>query len=257
MGSGFMTEIHTRRSEFLAGMRDTFPLTVGGIPFSIIFGASALNAGLSAAAAMGLSVIVFAGSAEIVAVNLVGQGVGIPLIVFTTFIINVRHALYSATLSPHVKHLSQRWLLPLGFWLTDETFAVVITRYSQPDTSPFKHWYHLGSSVLEYMAWNFGTLVGIVAGQSIPNLSQYGLAFAMDVTFIGMIMPQLKNRPLVLAALVAGLSAVALNNVPNKLGLIIAVFIGIAVGLIAETLSPNDALEDEMPQPITSEEIPS
>ncbi|MBA3869413.1 MAG: AzlC family ABC transporter permease [Anaerolineae bacterium] len=252
-----MTEVHTRRSEFLAGMRDTVPLEIGSIPFGIIFGALAVNSGLSPAAAMGFSIFVYAGSAQFIGSNLVAQGVGIPLIVFTTFIINVRHALYGATLAPHMKHLSQRWLLPLGFWLTDETFAMVVIRYNKPDSSPFKHWYHLGSSITMYINWNFWTFIGIVAGQRIPDLSQYGLAFAMDVTFIGMIMPQLKNRPMVLAALVAGFSAVALNNVPNKLGLIIAVFIGIAVGLITEMLTGETTPVDPVAQPITTEEIPS
>lgn len=250
-----MTEIHTRRSEFLAGIRDTFPLVVGAIPFGLIFGALAVNSGLSPAAAMGFSLFVFAGSSQFIASGLVAQSVGIPLIVFTTFIVNVRHALYSATLAPHMKHLPQRWLLPLGFWLTDETFAVVVTRYNQPDTSPFKHWYHLGSSVIMYLNWNFWSLIGLVAGQTIPDLSRYGLAFAMDVTFIGMVMPQLKNRPMVLAALVAGLSAVTLNNLPNKLGLIIAVFIGIAVGIIAEVLSPKNIGLEERLTPSISETV--
>jgi 4-azaleucine resistance transporter AzlC len=252
-----MTEDYTRRSEFLAGIRATVPLVIGASPFSLVFGALAVNSGLTPAAAMGFSAIVFAGSAQFIASGLIAQGVGIPLIVFTTFIVNVRHALYSITLAPHMKHLPQRWLLPLGFWLTDETFVVVVTRYNQPDTSPFKHWYHLGSSVIMYLNWNFWTFIGLVAGQSIPDLSKYGLAFALDVTFIGMVIPQLKNRPMVLAALVAGVSAVALNNVPNKLGLIVAVFIGIAVGLAAEMLSPNDAPIDPATQPITTEEIPS
>ncbi len=252
-----MLETYTRRSEFLAGVRDTLPLEVGAIPFGIIFGALAVNSGLSPAAAMGFSLFVFAGSSQFIGSNLVGQGVGIPLIVFTTFIVNVRHALYSATLAPHMKHLPQRWLLPLGFLLTDETFVVVISRYNQPDKSAFKHWYHLGSSVIMYLNWNFLTFIGIVAGQRIPDLSAFGLSFAMDVTFIGMVIPQLKNRPMVLAALVAGLSAVALNNLPNKLGLIVAVFIGIGVGIAAEMFSPKDTIEDALkPTPI-SEEIPS
>jgi 4-azaleucine resistance transporter AzlC len=232
-----MTEAPTRRSEFIAGLRDSVPLEVGAIPFAIIFGALAVNNGLSAAAAMGFSLFVYAGSAQFIGATLVGQGVGIPLIVFTTFIVNARHALYGATLAPHMKHLSQRWLLPLGFWLTDETFVLVVRRYNQPDTSPLKHWYHLGSSVLMYVNWSFWTFIGLVAGQRIPDLSRYGLAFAMDVTFIGMIVPQLKTRPMLLAALVAGVSAVALNHVPNRLGLLIAVFIGIVVGLLTEMLT--------------------
>lgn len=241
-----MTELHTRRSEFIAGIRDTFPLVVGAIPFGLIFGALAVNNGLSPAAAMGFSLFVFAGSSQFIGAGLVGQGVSMGLIIFTTFIVNVRHALYSTTLAPHMKHLPQRWLLPLGFWLTDETFAVVVTRYNQPDTSAFKHWYHLGSAVIMYLNWNLWTFIGLVAGQSInaEDLARYGLAFAMDVTFIGMIIPQLKNRPMVLAALSAGLSAVLLNGLPNKLGLIVAVFIGIGVGLLAERLMKQDVTTD-------------
>ncbi|MBI1276913.1 MAG: branched-chain amino acid ABC transporter permease [Anaerolineaceae bacterium] len=252
-----MLDTYTRRSEFLAGIRDTLPLEVGGIPFGIIFGALAVNSGLSPAAAMGFSLFVYAGSAQFIGANLVRQSVGILLIVFTTFIINVRHALYSVTLSPHTKHLPQRWLLPLGFWLTDETFVMVINRYNKPDTSPYKHWYHLGSALFMYLNWNLWTLVGIVAGRSIPDLTHYGLDFAMDVTFIGMILPQLKNRPMTLAALVAGVSAVIFNDVPNKLGLIIAVSIGIVVGLITDNLTGETTPIESVTPPITTDEIPS
>lgn len=252
-----MLDTYTRRSEFLMGIRDTLPLEVGGIPFGIIFGALAVNSGLSPAAAMGFSLFVYAGSAQFIGANLVKQGVGILLIVFTTFIINVRHGLYGATLAPHVKRLPQRWLLPLGFWLTDETFVMVINRYNKPDTSPYKRWYHLGVAAFMYLNWNFWTLVGIVAGQSIPDLTRYGLDFAMDVTFIGMILPQLKNRPMTLAALVAGVIAVIFNNVPNKLGLIIAVFIGIAVGILTEIVTGETSAVETVPQPITTDEIPS
>src|SRR4051794_31826352 len=110
-------ELSTRRAEFLAGVRDTIPLVIGGIPFSIIFGAVAVgSSGLSPAAAAGMSAFVFAGSAQFISAGLVGAGASIPVIVATTFVVNLRHALYSATLGPYMKHLPQRWLLPLAFW---------------------------------------------------------------------------------------------------------------------------------------------
>ena len=83
----------------------------------------------------------------------------------TTFIVNLRHALYSASLAPHMKHLPARWLIPLGFWLTDESFVVVIARYTQPDASPFKHWYFLGSALFMYINWNICTLIGVIAAR--------------------------------------------------------------------------------------------
>ncbi len=126
----------TRRSEFWDGVRATFPLVVGAIPFGIIFGALAVNSGLSVGATAAMSAFVFAGSAQFVATGLVAGGAGILVIILTTFVVNLRHSLYSATLAPHVKHLPQRWLVPLGFWLTDETFLVVAERFRRTDQSP-------------------------------------------------------------------------------------------------------------------------
>src|SRR5574341_1141209 len=169
----------TRRAEFWAGVRDTFPLELGAIPFAMIFGAGAVANGISPAGAQAMSLFVFAGSAQFISSQLVGNGVGVWFIVLTTFVVNLRHALYGATLGPYLKRLPQRWLVPLGFWLTDESFVIVFSRYNQPDDSPYKHWYFLGSEIFMYVNWNFWTLVGIVGGQRIPNVASLGLDFAM------------------------------------------------------------------------------
>jgi 4-azaleucine resistance transporter AzlC len=229
-----MQQTFTRRSEFLAGIRDTLPMDIGAIPFGIIFGALAVNSGISPLGTLGLSLFVFAGSSQFIATGLVAQNVSVFIIIVTTFIVNLRHALYSATLAPHLKGLSHKWLLPLGFWLTDETFAVVVNRYNKDDKSPYKHWYHLGSSVIMYANWNACTIIGLVAGQSIPDMRSWGLDFAMAVTFIGLLVPNLKNRPMLLAAMIAGVSAVLFYNLPNKLGLMIAALLGITAGVITE-----------------------
>jgi 4-azaleucine resistance transporter AzlC len=235
-----------RRAEFWAGARATFPLIVGAIPFGFIFGALAVNNGISFAGALAMSLFVFAGSAQFIAARLVGQGVGIGLIIATTFIINLRHALYSATLAPHVRRLSARWLLPLGFWLTDETFVVVINRYIQPDDSPYKHWYYLGSAVFMYINWVLCTLLGLLAGQANSDLQRLGLDFALTVTFIGMLIPLIKSRPVLLAAVVAGAAGVLFYN-PNHTELIVGPLLGVAAGVLAESrlsqqaVTPKDA----------------
>jgi 4-azaleucine resistance transporter AzlC len=230
---------YTRSSEFWAGVRATLPLVIGAIPFGIIFGAVAVTNGLSPAAALGMSVFVYAGSAQFVAANMVASAAPIPLIVLTTFVVNLRHALYSATLAPYMKLLPQRWLLPLGFWLTDETFVTVVQRYQQDDASPYKQWYHLGSSVFMYSNWQLSTLVGIVAGQSIQNPQRWGLDFALVVTFIGMLVPMLSSRPALVAAVVAGVTAVLANGLENKLGLLLAALLGMVAGVIVERRNQN------------------
>jgi 4-azaleucine resistance transporter AzlC len=222
----------TPRAEFIAGVKDTLPLVVGAIPFAIIFGAVAVTNGLSPAAAAGMSAFVYAGSAQFIGAQLVGAGAAIPIIVITTFIVNLRHALYSASLGPYMKHLSQRWIIPLGFWLTDETFVVVIRHFERlGQASP---WYYLGSSLAMYINWQFCTWIGIFAGKNIPEPRSWGLDFALSVTFIGMTVPMLKNRSNVVSVIVAGVVALLANSLPNKLGLILAALLGVAAGVISK-----------------------
>lgn len=229
---------HSRRREFWRGFRATLPLVIGAIPFGIIFGALAVNSGLSAGAAAAMSAIVFAGSSQFIAAGLVAGGAGALIIILTTFVVNLRHSLYSVSLAPHMKHLPQRWLAPLGFWLTDESFLVVIERYRQPDASPYKHWFFLGSAIFMYVNWNLATWIGIVAGQRLPNPAGWGLDFALVVTFIGMVAPGLRNRPVAASVLAAALAAVVLAGLPNRLGLMVATLIGVAAGMLAERLAP-------------------
>ena len=228
--------VRTKKEEFFAGVRDTFPLVVGAIPFGIIFGALAVTSGLSAGATMAMSAFVFAGSAQFVASGLVASGAGVFLIVLTTFIVNLRHALYSATLAPHMRALPQRWLLPLGFWLTDESFVVVIRRYTESDNSPLKHWYFLGSALFMYSNWQLCTFLGLRAGQAIPDPASWGLDFAMVVTFIGMLVPIVTSGPLLISVVTAGAAAVLANSLPNRLGIIVASLAGIIAGVAAERI---------------------
>ena len=186
-------------------------------------------------ATLALSLIVFAGSSQFVAAGLVAQGTGVGLIILTTFIVNLRHGLYSASLGPYLKQLSQRWLLPLGFWLTDETYAVVIKRYREADRSANKHWYYLGSAVLMYVNWQICTVVGIATGQSLAGMSEWGLEIAMVVSFIGIIVPLILTLPMLACALIAGAVALLAHPLPHQLGLMLGAVAGIAIGWLIET----------------------
>lgn len=230
---------HSASSEFWSGARDTIPVIVGAIPFGIIFGALAINAGLSVAATIGLSVFVYAGSSQFVAAGLVAQGAGVLVIVVTTFIVNLRHALYAASIGPYLSAKSRRWLLPLGFWLTDETYAVVVKRYARDDGSPNKHWYHLGSSVAMYSNWQLCTVIGIVAGTQLHEMADWGLEFAMVVTFIGIVVPLLRCVPMVLCAVVAGGVSLWLRDWPNQIGLMLGSIAGIVIAMLVDVDSDD------------------
>ena len=155
--------------------------------------------------------------------------------ILTTFIVNLRHALYGASLAPYLKHLPQKWLVPFGFLLTDETYAVTIRRYQERGVGPHGHWYYIASALFMYTNWQICTLIGIVTGRSLQGAANWGLDFAMVATFIGITVPLIVNRPMLVCTLVAGVTAVLANGLPNKLGLMLAALLGIGAGVLAES----------------------
>jgi 4-azaleucine resistance transporter AzlC len=222
------------QQEALAGARDIFPLVVGAIPFGLIFGTLAQGSGLSFGATLGMSAFVFAGSSQFIALGLLAAGSTLPLIVLTTVVVNLRHLLYAASLLPYLAGTRQGRRGVMGFFLTDEAFAVAIRRYQQPDLSPHKHWYYLGAAVTMYVNWVFCTGLGLTVGQLIPNAATWGLDFAMVATFIGMIVPYATTRPMVGAILTAGLVAVLAQGLPHQLGLMVAAIAGVLAGFSLE-----------------------
>jgi 4-azaleucine resistance transporter AzlC len=226
----------TPRSEFWAGSRGMFPLVVGAIPFGILFGTLASQSGLSVAGTLAMSLFVFAGSAQFIALGLIAAATPLPLIWFTTLVVNLRHLLYALSLLPHVGQLSGRWRLLIGFWLTDESFAVAIARYNQSDASPLKHWYYLGAAVFMYSNWQLCTALGIWLGQKIPDATSWGLDFAMSVTFIGMVVPYVITVPMLITVFVSGSTALLAHGLPHQLGLLVAALSGVAAGFMVEKL---------------------
>lgn len=225
------------QAEFWAGCRAIFPLVVGAIPFGIIFGTLAASSGLSFAGTIAMSAFVFAGSSQFIAIGLVAAGTALPLIIATTLVVNLRHLLYSISIIPHVQHLSQIWKFWLGFWLTDEAFAIAIARYNHSDRSPHKHWFHLGASLFMYVNWQICTIAGLTIGHLMPNAASWGLDFAMSVTFIGMVIPYLTSQPMIVTVLVAGITALLAHGLPHQLGLMVATLIGIGAGVLCERLA--------------------
>lgn len=229
----------TPHGEFWAGARAILPLVVGAIPFGLIFGTLAASSGLSFAATVAMSAFVFAGSSQFIAIGLIAAGTAIPLIVLTTFVVNLRHLLYAASLLPYVKALSPRWKLPIGFLLTDECFVVAIARYHQPDPSPYKHWYYLGAALCMYVNWLLSTVMGLTIGSLIPDATQWGLDFAMSATFIGMVIPYLVTRPMIATVAVAGTVSLLAHTLPHQLGLMVAALAGVATGHFTSTYFPS------------------
>lgn len=220
-----------RRQEFWHGLRDTIPLMIGALPFGIIFGSLGIAQGFSALQVMSMSMFVFSGSAQFMAVGLVGAKAAIWVIWAATFVINLRHLLYAATLVSHVRHLPHYWRFPLAAMLTDETFAVMDLRYRERGSARHAHWFYFASCISMWLNWNFWTLVGVLVGQSFPDVKHWGLEFAMVATFTGIVIPGLKTPPFWAAAITAGLVATLLNDLDYKSGLMLGALAGVVVGV--------------------------
>ncbi|OYV39260.1 MAG: branched-chain amino acid ABC transporter permease, partial [Thiomonas sp. 20-64-5] len=153
------------------------------------------------------------------------------VVVFTTLVVNLRHLLYSASLQPQMARLPQRWRMLLAFWLTDETYAAVHHRYARDDGAPFKHWYTAGSGAAMYGNWLGWTAAGALLGQASPALTHLGLEFALVATFVGIVVPLLRERPSIAVALTAAAVALLARDLPYKLGLLLAALAGVLVGV--------------------------
>lgn len=221
----------TSLNEFVDGARDTIPMMVGAAPFGVIFGTLVTSSPLSLWHGQLMSLAVFAGSAQFIALGLIAGHAGFAVVLTTTFIVNLRHALYSATLAPYVARLPARWRWALGALLTDEVFAVAYAHYRHAPPGSIGPHYFLGSGLAMYVNWQIWTLAGLLFGAAFPRLQSLGLDFAMVATFIAIVVPQLVALRYFAAAVTAGVVALACAAWPYKLGLLAAVAGGVAVGV--------------------------
>jgi 4-azaleucine resistance transporter AzlC len=223
-----------RQSELLAGVRAELPILVGVVPFGLIYGVLSQAAGLPPLAGQAMSAIVFAGSAQLIGVQLMSVAAPLPVIWLTTLVINLRHVLYSATVSPYLQHLGPAWKWLLAYLLTDEAYAMVATHYLDRSKPPeHKHWFYLGAGLTLWSSWQTSTAFGIFLGAQVP--ASWSLDFTLALTFIGIVVPTLRTRPALMSAVVAGVVALATAALPYNLFLTLAAICGIATGYVMES----------------------
>ncbi len=225
-------ESHDAGGEFVRGISALFPLVLGGIPFGMIYGVVATQAGLSLTAAQAASAIVFAGSAQFVATQLVAGGASGIVIVLSVAVINMRHALYSASVAPYLSHLSAPWKALLAYLLTDEAFAVSIGHLQAEGPRAKRHFFLLGAGLMLWASWQASTALGLFVGARLP--ARWSLEFTVPLTFIALVVPQVRDRPALVAALLAGAVAIAARGFPLGLGLLLAAMMGIVAGTLFE-----------------------
>jgi 4-azaleucine resistance transporter AzlC len=223
------------RAAFLSGARAIFPVLLALLPFGLAFGATATGNGLSAAQALGMSVFVFAGAAQLAAVPLLSAGASVAIVFLTVLVVNLRLTLYSASLAPHFKRQPAGWKGLLAYLLTDQAYAATITPFDEGETKEKdKRWYYLGVALAIWVTWQAATMLGIVLGSWASE--SWSLDFVLPLIFIAAAVPAIKDRTTGAASLSAGVAALFCAALPLNLGLISAAIVGVIGGLAAEVL---------------------
>ncbi len=211
---------------FFKGALIILPLSIAVIPWGILAGSLAVEAGLFDIQAQAVSALVFAGSVQLVGMGLIKAGASLTTLLLTTLFLTSRHLLYSATMRTRISHLPVHQRLILGFLLTDELFAVC----SHQTRKQFHFWYAFGAGLSFYLIWQLASLSGILLGQSIPNLDQYGLDFAVAATFIAIVLPTIKKLSVLITVVVALVLSVTFSVLDIEGGIIYSSLIAMSFG---------------------------
>jgi len=224
------------RAALLKGARDISPILLGVIPFGLIAGAAAVTIGLTAIHAIGLSMIVFAGAAQLATIELLGNNSPALVVVATALIINARHIMYSASLGPHFRDLSVPRKVLGSYLLTDQAYAISISRFVDVEEPLSKRFaYYLGAGSTMWITWQLSTAAGALLGAAVPEA--WSLDFAVPLVFLALLVPAVRDRADLVAALAAAGLAIAAVDLPFNLGLLVAAVGGIAAGVLVERRS--------------------
>ena len=226
-------------ASFRAGFAAGSPLLLGIVPFALIYGAAAREAGLSLAQTVSMSLLVFAGSAQLVFVNLWAAKVAVAVLILTCVAVNIRLLIYGASLSlkldPPKGPLEA---LARGYLLTDESYAVSMAGFCNPGFSRRKLPYYLGSGLPTWLGWQSVGIMGYLAGSLIPE--SWPIGIAVPLIFMALLLSIMRaaserKAPRLVAAAAGGIAAMALRDLPLNLGLLLAIVIGVAAGMASES----------------------
>jgi predicted branched-subunit amino acid permease len=173
-----------------------------------------------------MSAVVFAGAAQLAAVELLAKGSPPAVVVATILVVNLRYPMYAASIAPYFRAFSTRWRALLSYLMTDQAYAVALVDYQDRETTPGRRkWYFVGAAGTLWVAWQLSTMTGVLVGAQVPpGLS---LEFAIPLTFLALLVPNVKGAPSALAAVVGGVGTVLGTNLPYDVSLVVAALLGV------------------------------
>jgi Predicted branched-chain amino acid permease (azaleucine resistance) len=224
--------------EVWSALRECAPVVFGIVPFGITCGIMGLTAKMSGAETILMSVFVFAGASQFIGITMLGAGItGWGIIVLTTLLVNLRHLIMGSSLAPYMLKLPFPLQALLTFCLTDEAYALTISRIHK---ARYNVLYQLTVSTVLYLAWVLATAAGVFLGSYISDPLTWGLDFAMPATFLVLLIPLLADRiNLIVCGIAAVISVVGALYLPGKWYIIIACLAASVIGGLLEGDSKN------------------
>lgn len=235
-----MTTAPDPRARFAEGVRAGLPFVIVVAPFGLLFGTVGVDAGLGFAEIMGFSVLVIAGASQFAALQLLIDQAPLAVAVLTGLAVNLRMAMYSASLMPHFVGVSLGLRALAAYVMVDQVYALSIQRFMQGETSRAERVaYYFGAAAPVIPTWYLGTVVGALLGDRVPP--ELALDFAVPITFIAMVAPMLQTTPSVVAALVAVAVSLLTAGLPFNLGVVVGGLAGTLAGALTDVLREQRA----------------
>lgn len=216
------------------GVRVGIPTLFGIAAWGVVVGVAMIKSGMTIAQSLGMTFFVFAGTAQLAALPLIAVGAPVSVVFVTALVINLRFVIFSAILAPHFAHLPWRTRLVLGYTAGDLTVALFLQRFPSEEPARGKLSFLRGLLYPNWAAWQVGSIIGIFLGAAVP--AEWGLGFAGILAMLCIMVPLMQNVASVCAVLIAGVTGVLANDLPYKLGLLLAVVVGMVCALAIESL---------------------
>jgi predicted branched-subunit amino acid permease len=227
-----------RHAEFWEGVRDQASVAMGIGAWGLMTGVAMVKSGLSVLEAVLMTLIVYAGSAQLAAVPMIAAGAPLWVILAAAFCVNLRFVVFSAHLRPYMMHLPRWQRLVSGYVTGDLSYVFFARRYHQPGQTPDElarqQAYLMGNCAVNYVAWMVASLVGIVLANAIPTA--WGLGFAGILALLGVLSSLASSKLRIVSAGVAGAAAVAAFALPLKLNILVAIASAVAICLVLEKM---------------------
>jgi predicted branched-subunit amino acid permease len=221
-----------RRPLFREGAAEAIPMAIGIAAWGLVAGVAMAKTGMGVPLAIFMSIVVYAGSAQIAALPLIMSGAPMWVVWATTLCVSLRFVAFSFHFRPYFTHLPRRQRIAFSFLMGDTGFALFIRRFPEPARGRDHEEYFLGSSLVTFGVWQLSIITGIVAGSGIPT--SWGLAFAGTMALLALTCTQLRKPSTWVAAVVAGSAAIAAYALPLKLNILVAIAAAVAVGVLAD-----------------------